>query len=98
MKITLRIGRYNLEYKLKVSDDVLERFGRFCGTCDPDDPTSVRREFARVLEETINAFISKAYRGDDTPDRILARTLVYLATELVLVDEALRNVEGGRIL
>lgn len=98
MKIILRIGRYNVEYRLKVSGDVLDRFSRFCRTCDPDDPLSVRREFARVLEETINTFIAKAYRGDETPDRILARALVYLATELVLVDEALKNAEGGRIL
>ncbi len=98
MKIILKIGKYKHEYRFDVSDDVIERFGRICGTCDPNDPRSVKREFARVLEETINAFISKAYRGSDTPDRILARTLVYLATELVLVDEALKNAEGGRFL
>ena len=98
INLTLHVGKFKIQYRLRVSEEDLRRFAEVCSECDPNDLQGVKERFARTLEEVIDRFISKAYRGTDTADKILARTLVYLATELVLVDEALKNAEGGRIL
>ncbi len=98
VNVNLRIGKYTVRHKVRIPTDVIYRFAEVCGECNPDDFNDVKKHFARTLEDTINAFIARAYKANDTPDRILARAVVYLATELVLVEEALNNAEGGKIL
>ncbi len=90
VEIKIRIGKYVTTHRIRVSESVLRDFMEYSGE---EDVEVALEEFCRLLEETVNTFIEKAYDKYDTVDRILARACVYLATELVLAEEALK--EGG---
>ncbi|NPA80545.1 MAG: hypothetical protein GXO29_05820 [Thermotogae bacterium] len=97
LKITIRLGNYTTDHAFYVSDDVVKAFAESCNECDPSDVDDVLDHLAREVEDTVNAFIRRAYHPFQTRTKILEQAGILLAAELVMTEEILKNAEGGKM-